>query len=89
MREKIIEGFKNGIFPLNHDDEFEEENRYQEEIKNIRNENGLIDYNKVMNLIYFWKKRHKWWVSQKTLFSPRSGRFAQKNEKVKKYSRQK
>ena len=23
--EKIIEGFKNGIFPLNHDDEFEEE----------------------------------------------------------------
>ena len=53
MREKIIEGFKNEIFPLNHDDEFEEENRYQEEIKNIRNENGLIDYNKVMNLIYF------------------------------------
>ena len=53
MREKVIEGFKNGIFPLNHDDEFEEENRYQEEIKNIRNENGLIDYNKLMNLIYF------------------------------------
>ena len=24
-REKIIEGFKNGMFPLNHDDEFEEE----------------------------------------------------------------
>ena len=24
-REKIIEGFKNEIFPLNHDDQFEEE----------------------------------------------------------------
>ena len=40
-REKIIKGFKDRIFPLNHDDEFEEEDRYEEEIKNIRNENGL------------------------------------------------
>ena len=32
-REKIIKGFKDGIFPLNHDDEFEEKNRYEEEIK--------------------------------------------------------
>ena len=26
-REKIIKGFKDRIFPLNHDDEFEKENR--------------------------------------------------------------
>ena len=51
-REKIIKGFKNGMFPLNHDDEFEEENRYKEEINSIRNENCLIDYNEFMRLIY-------------------------------------
>ena len=45
-REKIIKGFKDRIFPLNHDNEFEEEDRYKKEIKNIRNENGLIDCNK-------------------------------------------
>ena len=52
-REKIIEGFKDRIFPLNHDDEFKEEDRYEEEIKTIRNENGLIVYIKFMNLIYY------------------------------------
>ena len=51
-REKIIKGFKDRIFLLNHDNKFEEKERYEEEIKNIRNENGLIDYNKFMNLIY-------------------------------------
>ena len=30
-REKIIKGFKDRIFLLNHDDEFEEVNRYEEE----------------------------------------------------------
>ena len=30
-REKIIEGFKNGIFPLNCDDEFEEARQEEEE----------------------------------------------------------
>ena len=30
-REKIIEGFKNGIFPLNYDDEFEEARQEEEE----------------------------------------------------------
>ena len=55
-REKIIEGFKDRIFPLNHDDDFEEEERYKEEIKNVRNENGLIDYNKFLNLIYSKKE---------------------------------
>ena len=51
-REKYIEGFKNGILSLNHDNKFEEENRYKEEIKNIRNKNGLIDYKTFMRLIY-------------------------------------
>ena len=49
-REKIIEGFKNGIFPLNYDKE-EEQTRYEEEESNIRNENGLIDYKKLERLI--------------------------------------
>ena len=30
-REKIIEGFKNGIFPLKYEDAFEEQARYKEE----------------------------------------------------------
>ena len=51
-REKIIEGFQNGIFPLNYDDEFKEEDRHEEEIENIRNENGLIDYKRFLRLIY-------------------------------------
>ena len=34
-REKIIEGFKNGIFSLNHDNKFEEVARHEEEEKNI------------------------------------------------------
>ena len=50
-REKIIKGFKNGIFPLNYNDVVEEQARYEEEEKNIRNENGLIDYEKLERLI--------------------------------------
>ena len=46
-RKKIIEGFKKGILPLKPDDEFEEQAKH----KNIRNKNGLIDYNKFMELI--------------------------------------
>ena len=44
-REKTIEAFKDGIFLLNYDSVLEEQARYEEE-KNIRNENGLIDYKK-------------------------------------------
>ena len=59
-REKIIEGFENGIFPLKYDDEFEEMAGHEEEGKNIRNENGTIEYNKFMNLIEKrQRKRHK------------------------------
>ena len=42
-REKIIEGIKNGIFPLKYEEKEEDETRYEEEEYNIRNENGLID----------------------------------------------
>ena len=51
-REKIIERFKNGIFPINYDDEKEEEQtRYEEEENKIRNQNGLIDYKRLKGLI--------------------------------------
>ena len=56
-REKIIEGFKNGIFPLSYDKE-EEQTRYEEE-SNFRNENGLIDYKKLERLINLKKQGHK------------------------------
>ena len=50
-REKIIERFKNGIFPINYDDEEEEQTRYEEEENEIRNQNGLIDYKRLERLI--------------------------------------
>ena len=50
-REKVIKGFKDGIFPLNYDDVVEEQARNKEEGKNIRNENGLIDYKTLGRLI--------------------------------------
>ena len=56
-REKIIKGFKDGIFLLNYDDAFEEAKQKEEEEENIRNKNGLIDYDKLMKLIYL--KGHK------------------------------
>ena len=55
-REKIIEGFKNGIFPFNYDEVYEEWMRYEneeEEINNIRHKTCLIDYEKLMGKIGF------------------------------------
>ena len=49
--EEIIEGFKNGIFPLNHDEREGQEFRDKEEENTIRNENGLIHYKKLERLI--------------------------------------
>ena len=49
-RGKIIEAFKNGMFPLNYDEE--EEFRHKEKENKIRNENGLIDYEKLERLIH-------------------------------------
>ena len=51
-REKIIEVFDDGIFPLKPDDEFKQQARHEEETKNIRNENGLVDYKRFMDLVY-------------------------------------
>ena len=83
-REKIIKGFKDRIFPLNHDDEFEEEDRYEEEIKNIRNENGLIDYNKFMRLIYSKERDTSDELVRKHFLVQDLGDLLEKNEKVKK-----
>ena len=51
-RKKIIEEFKNRIFPSNYDDEEEDEQtRYEEEETNVRNENALIDCKRLQRLI--------------------------------------
>ena len=49
-REKTTEGFKSGTFPLNYDEEEEQELRDKEEENNIRDENGLIDYKRLEGL---------------------------------------
>ena len=62
MREKIIEGFRDGIFLLNYDDnddEFEASKQEEKWQNNIRNKNGVIDYDKLMKLILFKRKGHK------------------------------
>ena len=61
-REKIIEGFKNKIFPFNYDEAFEErlqrkkKHRKEEEERSIRNENGLVDYEEFDRLIDIKKR---------------------------------
>ena len=50
-REKIIEGFKNGMFSLNYDEQEKQEHRDKEEENNIRDGNGLIDYKRLKRLI--------------------------------------
>ena len=50
-REKNIKDFKNGLFPLNYDEE-KQETRNKEEENNTRNENGLINYKKLNRLIH-------------------------------------
>ena len=50
-REKIIEGFKSEIFLFNYDKVVEEQARYEEEEKNIKNGNGLIDYRRLQRLL--------------------------------------
>ena len=58
-REEIIEGFENEIFSFNYDEEYEERMRYEkeeEDMNNIRNKNGLIDYEKPMRKIGFKEK---------------------------------
>ena len=55
-REKIIEGFKNRISPMIYDVADEQaryEKEQQEEINNVKNENGSIDYERLARLIDF------------------------------------
>ena len=59
-REKILEGFKNEIFPFNYGEVYEErmrlereEEKEEEERNNIRNKNDLIDYKRLMRKIGF------------------------------------
>ena len=83
---KNIEGFRDGIFLLNYDDnddEFEEAKQKGKEEKNVRNKNGFIDYDKLMKLIYL-KERGISNELVKKLFCPKSGRFARNNKKAKK-----
>ena len=40
---KVIERFKNEIFPLNYDEEEEQEFREKEKENDLTDENGLID----------------------------------------------
>ena len=83
-KEKIIKGFKDRIFSLNHNDEFEEEDRYEEEIKNFRNENGLINDNKFMRLIYSKERGISDELVRRHFFAQDLGDLYEKNEKVKK-----
>ena len=46
--EKIIEGFKNKIFLIYHDDE---DSRFEDNENDIKDNNGLIDYEKLERLI--------------------------------------
>ena len=48
---KVIERFKNKIFPLNYDEEEEQEFRDKEKENNLIDENGLIDCEKLERLI--------------------------------------
>ena len=48
-REMIIKTFKNEIFPFYHGKGFED----KDEVENVRDEYGLIDYNKLNRLISF------------------------------------
>ena len=52
-RKKITEGFKNKIFLIHYDDEESFMEIIEEEEKNIRDENGLIDYNRLLRVIGF------------------------------------
>ena len=83
-REKIIEGFKKGIFPLNHDYEFEGARHEAEAEKNIRNKNGLIDYDKFMRLTYLKERDISDELVRKHFLVQDLGDLLEKNEKVKK-----
>ena len=96
-REKITEGFKNGIFPFNFDEEHEEQMRFEtegekreeeeEEISNIRNKNGLIDYEKLMRKIGFKERNINSELVKKHFFTHDLGGVLKKFKKSKNSSK--
>ena len=83
-REKIIEGFKNGIFPLNYDGREEQESRDKEEENKIGNGNHLIDYKKVERLINIKKRDINIELAKKHFLVQDLGALLEKFKKLKK-----
>ena len=71
VREKIIKGFKDEIFPFNYGEVYEEQMRFEreEEINNIRNKNGPIDYGKLMRKIGFKERNINSGLVKKNFFT--------------------
>ena len=71
VKEKIIKGFKDEIFPFNYDEAYEEQMRFEreEEINNIRNKNGPIDYGKLMRKIGFKERNINSGLVKKNFFT--------------------
>ena len=90
-REKITEEFKNEVFPVYYDKEYEyrmkferqEEEREEEEIKNIRDENGLIDYGKLMRKIGVKERKINRELVKKYFFNDDLGNLLQNFKKSK------
>ena len=71
VREKIIKGFKDEIFPCNYGEAYEEQMRFEreEETNNIRNKNGPIDYGKLMRKIGFKERNINSGLVKKNCFT--------------------
>ena len=71
VKEKIIKGFKDEIFPFNYDEAYEEQMRFEreEEINNIRNKNGPIDYGKLMRKVGFKERNINSGLVKKNFFT--------------------
>ena len=90
-REKITEGFKNGIFPFYYDEAYEERMRFErepekkeeEEISNIRNKNGLIDYEKLMRKTGFKERNLNSELVEKYFFTNDLGNVLKNFKKSK------
>ena len=90
-REKIAEAFKSKVFPFYYDKAYEhrmklerEEEREEEEIKNVRDKTGLIDYGKLMRKIGVKGRKIDRELVKKYFFCPWSETWAVKFKKFKK-----
>ena len=73
-----------GIFLLNHDDAVEEQARCKEEEKNIRNENGPVDYKNFERLINLKERDISDELVRKHFLVQDLGALLQKTKKLKK-----